>query len=80
MNTNKKEPPYTPELISVYEFAERKNVQPPAVYYRIKTTKEIEVIMIGKRKAIDWKKFGHIEFPNAERFKHSEQTETAPVV
>lgn len=56
------------ELISAYEFAERKGVQAQAVYYRIKVTKEIETVKIGKRIAIDWEKFSHVEFPNAVRF------------
>lgn len=63
-----------PELITVYEFAERKGVQPQAVYYRIKNTKDIETITVGKRRvAIDWGKFKHIEFPNKDRFKPIEE-------
>lgn len=61
------------ELISVYEYADRKGVQPPSVYYHIKTVGDIEVVMIGKRKAIDWNKFQHVEFPNALRFVKSEE-------
>lgn len=62
------------ELITAYEFARRKGVEPPAVYYRINKTKEIGTISIGKRRSvIDWEKFKHIEFPNKDRFKPIEE-------
>lgn len=57
------------ELISAYQFAERKEVSNVAVYYRINTTKEIETVAVGKRKYIDWNKYQHFEFPIADRQK-----------
>lgn len=66
-NTPIEEP--QPELISVYEFARRKGVEAPAVYYRIKETFQIRTVKIGKRIAINWEQNKHIEFPNKDRFK-----------
>ena len=56
------------EWISAYMFAERKKVSNTIVYQRIKSG-EIETVLIGKTKYIDWDKYKDIKFPKAKNSK-----------
>ncbi|MDB4918279.1 hypothetical protein [Mucilaginibacter sp.] len=63
-----------PELVSAYEFAERRDVANTAVYAKI-AKGDILTVTIGKHKYIDWELFKHVTFPMAEKRKAKKAAE-----
>lgn len=72
---SKKIIPPPKELISVYQYAERKGVSATAVYDKIKVARKITVETLGKRVFIDWNEFKDVEFANAIRFVKPDEDE-----
>jgi hypothetical protein len=60
------------ELVSAYEFGEKKGVAAVSVYYQMDQG-NIETIKIGKYKYIDWNKYKDFEFPHSNRIKDAKE-------
>jgi hypothetical protein len=68
----KKNTEIKPELISAYQFAERKGCKSQAVYVRM-AKGDITFIFVGKTKYIDWKANEHVEFPHSEKIRANKE-------
>jgi len=52
------------DLISAYEFAERKGINVTNIY-RLINSGNIDTIQVGKTKYINWFDYSHLDFPKS---------------
>ena len=65
------------ELISAYQFAERKEVSNTAVYRAIERG-DIITTPVGKQNFIDWNKFKDVSFNRANKLKAAKEAKQEP--